>query len=236
MPDQNSSSSTWNPLDSEKSKTDTNLLLHPATRYNVKTRTDSRYTRPTLRLRKQEQLPFIETLEYRRFVEFCNACKEDRYPGICVGGSGVGKTIAAQQYASWRFFSHISNPHYEKFHVENAEVLLSFDTVVYTPLISMSANAVLVQILSLMSTFETTIDKENGYENSADGQVKLIIIDEANRLKYQSLEHLRDLFDQLRIGIVLMGLHGLEKYIACLPQLKNRIGFRHEFKPLSVSK
>ena len=32
-----------------------------------------------------------------------------------------------------------------------------------------------------------------------------------------------------------MGLHSLEKVISCLPQFRNRVGFRHEFKPLTVA-
>ena len=168
-------------------------------------------------------------------MELCEACKEDRYPGLCLGSSGVGKTIAAHNYAKWRYFSHLTNPHFERIPVNDAEVLLSFDTVIYTPLISMSANAVLVQLLSLMGTFESIIEKEAGLGSPSDGQVKLIIIDEANRLKYQSLEHIRDLFDQLRIGVVFMGLHGFEKYISCLPQFRNRVGFRHEFKALPLA-
>lgn len=90
----------------------------------------------------------------------------------------------------------------------------------------MTANAVLVQLLSLVFQVENI---------AVNSQVKLLIIDEANRLKYQSMEHIRDLFDQLHIGVVFMGLHSLEKVISCLPQFRNRIGFRHEFKSLSVA-
>ena len=191
--------------------------------------------RPTLRLRKYQQEPFLETIEYKRFQEFCDACKEDQYPGLCLGYSGVGKTLAAHHYANWQYFKHLNNPHFERVDVQNAEVLLGFDTVIYTPLAAMSANAVLIQLLSLISDVESIIEKESGLGQASDAQVKLIIIDEANRLKYQSLEHIRDLFDQLRIGVVFMGLHGFEKVISHLPQFRSRIGFRHEFKPLSVA-
>ena len=68
---------------------------------------------------------------------------------------------------------------------------------------------------------------------SSKNYCKLIIIDETERLSFAALELLRSLYDDRGICIVFIGMPGLEKRLSRYSQLYSRIGFSHEYKPLS---
>lgn len=61
----------------------------------------------------------------------------------------------------------------------------------------------------------------------------LIIVDEAERLKMGGLELFREIYDRGNIGLIFIGMPGLEKKLSRYPQLYSRIGFAHNYRTLS---
>lgn len=60
----------------------------------------------------------------------------------------------------------------------------------------------------------------------------MLVIDETERLSNQAIEYARDLFDRTNIGLIFIGMPGIEKRLARYPQLYSRVGFAHHYRPL----
>src|SRR5271157_1842896 len=225
---------------------------------------------------------FIETKEYQLFREFCDACKQYRYIGLCYGPPGVGKTLSARHYANWdKVEPHTLSGH--SIPVTQQEVSPA-DALFYTVPVVNAANQLRNDIHTLRKTLHDLVlddlyqEKEarmakiyqrereeadsplragSWYRtsNGADFRrtealekvheefrprlkarpdpTRLILVDETDRLKIATLEQLRAIFDVGDIGLVLIGMPGLEKRLARYPQLYSRVGFVHLFRPLA---
>jgi hypothetical protein len=69
----------------------------------------------------------VNTLEHRRFAEFCDACRRYGYIGLCYGPSGVGKTLSARHYSRWEQLREADRWR------EDCSEIPALDTVFYTP-------------------------------------------------------------------------------------------------------
>ena len=194
---------------------------------------------------------FIITQEYRRFAEFCKACRKEKYIGLCYGPAGVGKTMSANHYAGWdSAFKQIglAKSHHKGWRSARPTISMAkFHAVVYTPELINSAKTVKEDILELIHIFNH-LKERSIYGEIIPGDdkvrlksyVELLIIDESERFQARSLEQVREIYDYLysvfgglqRMGIVFIGMPGIEKRLIRFPQLYSRIGFAHIFKPL----
>jgi DNA transposition AAA+ family ATPase len=218
----------------------------------------------------------VETLEHRRFTEFCEACRQYAYIGLCYGPPGVGKTLSARSYSRWDKVKQS-----DRWGSGTSEDPL-LDTVFYTPSVVNAPNTIQADIRHCRDTLRDLARRPLRHEKEGEldairrrddehqakilreydwfsgtipepqptyGQVAreysekemqisdpttLILIDEAERLRIASLEQVRAIFDAGEIGVILIGMPGLEKKLARYPQFYSRIGFVHEFRPLAA--
>jgi DNA transposition AAA+ family ATPase len=222
----------------------------------------------------------VETLEHRRFAEFCDACKRYRYIGLCYGSPGVGKTLSARHYANWdnvqAYWSHdwqtkallkaiskgtvvfytspvVSSPRHLESDIRKTRSLLHNAAIERT---RRYEDARMKRLLHRAEKLRDPQRNPNGYRSDEAFKMEdafheqrnramrvastlpdptaLLVIDEADRLKVAGLEQVRSIFDHGGIGLVLIGMPGIEKRLARYPQFYSRIGFVHEFRPLAA--
>ena len=76
---------------------------------------------------------FIETKEYKRFAEFCDACIKYQYIGICYGQPGVGKTLSSRYYTNWDTIEkQVNHRGWEDLASKTTDDILSVDKIFYT--------------------------------------------------------------------------------------------------------
>jgi DNA transposition AAA+ family ATPase len=181
---------------------------------------------------------FIVTKEYRRFAEFCEACREARYIGLCYGLPGVGKTVSARQYSHWnQLESLMGSPPPYRHGATPPRDSGPWRTVLFTPGVTNTPRTVEHAVSNLWGTVDGLSARAMWYGDPDAALSRqppdLLVVDEADRLKTASLEQVRDFYDRRHVGVVLIGMPGLQKRLARYAQLYSRVGFVHQFRPLS---
>jgi DNA transposition AAA+ family ATPase len=185
---------------------------------------------------------FLVTKEYRRFAEFCDACRRYRYIGVCHGPPGVGKTLSARHYARWEQLEPVLSALWAAEGRARPPELADCRSVLYTPTVTNTPREVAMRLSGwrgALNAVMASLAPDDPGEPAGDAidytidYTELILIDEADRLKMAAIEQVRDSYDRLGFGLVLIGMPGLEKRLARYPQLYSRVGFVHQFRPLS---
>jgi DNA transposition AAA+ family ATPase len=183
---------------------------------------------------------FINTKQYKQFSEFCKACHRDKYIGLCYGLAGVGKTESARHYSNWYQviksnkqsvpFSPLPIPTFS---------MKRLNSILYTPNILENPKQMIFDIKKMQKKFSWLKEKYiYGEEIPMCAReenrnfAELVIIDESERLKPQSFELIREVYDQGETNFIFIGMPGIEKTLERFPQLYSRVGFVHQFKNL----
>jgi DNA transposition AAA+ family ATPase len=184
---------------------------------------------------------FLETQEYRRFAEFCDACRRYRYIGLCYGTPGVGKTLSARHYARWDLVGPALQAQWSHDPGEPPAAIANCRTLLYTPSMTATPRRLTDEVSLLQRALKFTVARARGQDEddlvmniqTLPERTELLIVDEADRLKFPTLEQLRDEYDRRGFGLVLIGMPGLERRLARYAQFYSRVGFVHQFRALS---
>jgi DNA transposition AAA+ family ATPase len=177
---------------------------------------------------------FIETGEYLRFAEFCDACRDSRYIGLCYGVPGVGKIVSARHYSHWDDFDKLVGPPPHRISGIPRDGSGPWRTILYTPGVTNTPRTIEREIDAIWAAVFGLASRLNepSVQRPRPEPPDLIIVDEADRVKTAGLEQLRDTYDRRPIGLVLIGMPGLQKRLARYAQLYSRVGFVHQYLPL----
>lgn len=184
---------------------------------------------------------FAETVEYRRFVQVCEAARRYRYISVCLGASGVGKTWAARHYAQWEYFEPLLSANGVVVSPTFSSDVPMPRTAFYTPRVIATPKNIEQDLAMLLWGLQMIADAAGDVAGSVmqeavpkSGPVRvtsvdLLVVDEVDRCSHISLEVLRDLFDRYPIGLVLLGRTDYARKLLNQHPVASRVGVLHKF-------
>lgn len=183
---------------------------------------------------------FAETVEYRRFVQVCEASRRYRYMSVCLGASGVGKTYAARRYAQWDVFEPLLSGHGVVVPPSFATDCPIPRTAFYTPRATATPKSIEHDLALLQWGLQLIADAARVGRQETEPQsarvrpdaLDLLVIDEVDRCSHISLEVLRDLFDWYPVGLVLIGRTDRARQLLNHHPVASRVGVLHAFRAL----
>ena len=169
----------------------------------------------------------IQTSNVKRSKRFIGLLTdpERRSPtmGVITGLPGMGKTIAAQDYLdNLEPHAHTALPIAIKVTVLPRSTPRALAKTIMDGLLEKSRGN---NIYEIADEAAAAIERND---------LKLIIVDEADRLNEDSFEVLRHLFDKTGCPILLVGLPSILRVVDRHEKFSSRVGLRMQFKPLEL--
>ena len=183
--------------------------------------------------------PFLMTGQYKRFAEICNRSMRGKSISLIYGRTGLGKTESALHYTNWREVAPLLPQSSATRKVPRS--VIQSGAAIYTPDVAATPKMVQSGISLLRNRFEELVDQAACWHRFDTGEfaphkyLKLLIVDESDRLKPASLEFIRDLYDRTNLSIVLIGSPGIERRLqrAAYGQLFSRFSLAYRIEPIT---
>jgi len=190
--------------------------------------------------RRSAEGMFVSTNEHRRFNEFVQTVRRHRTIGLCHGPAGVGKTRSARKVADWDSLADCmaTGGWQQESNAPTLKRAARNRTMLFTPVAGERVTDFKRRFKHTHELVDTVIyqgmDTRDRAPRTPLAHVEMLIIDEAERLSISLLEWLRSMFDASDVGMVLIGMPGMERTMSRHPQLYSRTGFSHRYSPLST--
>ncbi|MGV8059686.1 MAG: AAA family ATPase [Smithellaceae bacterium] len=162
---------------------------------------------------------FCETTHAAKIGAICSCCKQDSDMGLIVGASGLGKTEKLREMKRR----------------DRSMILVTGDPT------ARSKGSVLLLISKLLPGISRGTCTNSAFlSNIIDrlkGSGRLVVIDEAHFLSWESFEVMRKIYDSTRVGLVFVGqqslydqMKGGSRKSLLWDQIFSRVGIRAHFK------
>lgn len=183
--------------------------------------------------------PFLMTGQYKRFAEICTRGMQAKSIALFYGRTGLGKTESALHYTNWREVAPLLVQSSATRTVPRA--VLHCGAAIYTPDVAATPKMVQSGISLLRNKFDDLVDQATCWHRFDAGEfaphkhLKLLIVDESDRLKPASLEYIRELYDRTNLSILLIGSPGIERRLqrAAYGQLFSRFNLAYKIEPIT---
>jgi len=192
-------------------------------------------------MKKESNSPFfLESVSHFNLVELATVCRDDKKIGLGFGKPGIGKTLSAKKFCRWPTVE--ANLTARNGVPVEPETMILCDSVYYLPSVTVSAPRLRDELNLLKNKFEDAFLRAVNWQKPADWasevhkqHLKLVIVDEAFRLKYQALEQLRDIQEEWDVGLLLIADPGFERSLSRMWHFSVRVAHAEELKPLTAA-